>query len=89
MPAQPAGLCPTRLAEQCIAGHMLRCPSHLQAVVCCVPGFVLLQVLAHMPLSLHSMEVVNKLAASGCLPADMVHTYISNCINSCDDVPVS
>lgn len=47
------------------------------------------QALAHMPLSLHSMEVVNKLTASGCLPAEVVHVYISNCINSCDDVPVS
>jgi hypothetical protein len=47
------------------------------------------QVLATMPLSLHSMEVVNKLAAPGHLPHAVVQLYISNCINACDDIPVS
>jgi hypothetical protein len=35
------------------------------------------------------MEVVNKLAAPGYLPHAVVHVYISNCINSCDDILVS
>jgi hypothetical protein len=48
-----------------------------------------LQVLGQMPLSLHSMEVINKLTASGCLPPDVLQMYISNCINSCDGIPVS
>jgi hypothetical protein len=55
------------------------------ACPCCC--FVL-QVLGQMPLSLHSMEVINKLTASGCLPPDVLQMYISNCINSCDDIPV-
>lgn len=55
----------------------------LCAALCCRR-----QVLAHMPLSLHSMEVVNRLAASGHLPEGVVHLYVSNCINSCDDIKV-
>ncbi len=47
------------------------------------------QVLGQMPLSLHSMEVINKLTAAGCLPIDILQVYISNCINSCDVIYVS
>jgi hypothetical protein len=31
-----------------------------------------------MPLSLHSMEVINKLTASGCLPPDVLQMALSN-----------
>ncbi|CAN8064131.1 unnamed protein product [Agarophyton chilense] len=46
-----------------------------------------LDALVNMDMNLQSMDIVSRLSNTVQLPRDFMHTYISNCMRSCGDIP--
>ncbi|GJP45239.1 hypothetical protein CLOM_g4653 [Closterium sp. NIES-68] len=49
------------------------------------PAFEYLEVLSQLPLTLHSLEVVSRVAKAVDLLPDFIHSYASHCMRCCEE----
>ncbi|CAI5526052.1 unnamed protein product [Closterium sp. Naga37s-1] len=80
----PAYICPQPLVEH--NPDIAACA--LTLLLASQPAFEYLEVLSQLPLTLHSLEVVSRVAKAVDLPPDFIHSYASHCMRCCEETKV-
>lgn len=81
------GFCPTQLPALVEHNNMVAVDLLLKLIETNSPRITaFLDVLVHMDLSVHSMEVVKTLTSAASLPEEFIHRYINSCIAACEAI---